>query len=735
MLSTNYTDRGKSRSNLQLGSERIRDIFTPDFNSMGGINDDWRPPQVQESKSSALRDIRDATSRQESDINTVYDQYKSTLLPSNKQNEALKNVICSLLTDNKVSADDLPLWLQNQLLTHNNQGKHEENSHKDDAFGASLLRKDDDLRCNLLDSLSPKKVDNLRLCPIGNEVARLANPRTEGPRHSVLMSLPSKDGYKQISGNLQSQSTLKGTMDAPKKADDLRCNSLDPKDPKRVVDSLLLADSFQGAKRIEFDPQALIVRDKSLEYYICHRCGVYKTHYKKDMQNHFKRYHKCPSNIPYSASENVEHFSTTKIYRFTFPIEKLTLSDYIFIVKNYPQSYNVINADYRKESAVNNAAIQESLVVYKRDHKAYTKESSSLSSTSSLLIEDQPFETYENMEDHKKVDDSLLLCARSSDRANRVERHLLITTNQNQVKKKSPAKRDDEYDKTYYDEKSGRYVCNMCNITYANKQTLKNHQRTQKKCQMIQQDQRILEVSKQVALKVQNKRVAEATIMNTYITNNTLNNNNNITNNQNNTQNLKVEVRDFIKDRYDVSHINKKYCEDNKDFFIYDKFLDMVMMNDHNHNIFFTDDRKHAIVYTGKEFVLMKSDKAGYFVLGKLKDCIGEVVCVQKEEIKIQKPQIERYYHLVESQYLQDTTLRRYNVDTHQFYGDSMCINFRNRDEKLHGIIGKVSKHGSSIRDTLDADNIDVANMPVYDPPIPDYQSARNRNRDLKDKD
>ncbi len=504
------------------------------------------------------------------------------LLPSNEQSDALKTVICSLLTGHKVNTKDLSLWLQQKLL---NQSTDFEGDGEGDG-----------------------------------------------------------EDYGEAEGD--------GEGDGE--------------------DNLYDRENEQETKN-EAEHCTLIVRNRSNEYHICHRCASYKTHFRNDMVKHFERSNTCQSNL-YYTKEKAINYSISKKYLFTFPIEKLTLNDYIFIIQNYSESYNVINEDYRNESVVNSAATIQSLVVSNKNYKKG-------------------------------------------------------------IKKAPRTKRDDEYNQKYYDEKSGKYVCDLCNTSYAKKQNLEQHQRSQTKCIMLQRQQMILEANKQVALKIKSKREADAIVMNTYITNNTLNNNNSITNNQNNTQNLKVEVRDFIQDRYDVSHIKPAYCEENKDFFIYDKFLDMVMMNDQNHNIFFTDDRKHAVVYTGKEFVLMKSDKAGYFMLGNLKKCIGEVVCVQKEEIKTQQPQIERYYNLVERQYQQDTTLRRYNVDTHEFYSDSMCINFRNRDDKLRKIINNVSKHSSSIRDTLDADTIDVANMLVYDPPIPDYQSARNRNRDLKDKD
>ncbi len=291
----------------------------------------------------------------------------------------------------------------------------------------------------------------------------------------------------------------------------------------------------------------------------------------------------------------------------------------------------------------------------------------------------------------------------------------------------------DQFDIAFYDETTGKYVCNLCDTSYVNKQSLQRHQVSQKKCAKLQVHKMALEINKEIAQKIKTKRVNETAINNTYITNNILNNNNSISNTQNNSQSLKVEVRDFVLDRYDVSHINPKYCEDNKDFFIYDKFLDIIMMNNHNHNIFFTDDRKHAIVYTNDTVLKIDSEKAGIHVLNKLKDCIGEVVCVQKEDIKNKQPQIEYYYGVLKNQCLSDSTLRFYNADTNTFYSNSMCMSFRNRDDKVNGIMRIISKHNEKIRKTMESDSIDIANLKPTNTPMESFISSRNRFKELKE--
>lgn len=273
----------------------------------------------------------------------------------------------------------------------------------------------------------------------------------------------------------------------------------------------------------------------------------------------------------------------------------------------------------------------------------------------------------------------------------------------------------------------------MCFSKYTSKQSLEYHFEHTTQCEKRRKKLKSIAMNKETAVKVIAREAAETAQYNMYITNNIMNNNNNITNNQNNTQNLKVEVRDFIQDRYDVSHIKPAYCEENKDFFIYDKFLDMVLRNDQNHNIFFTDDHKFALVYTNNEFIKMNSDRAGFIVLDKLSNCIGEVVCVQNEDIQIQRPKIDRYYDVSKNQYKIDTICKVYDVDTHEFVNKGASKLFRNRDEKLRGIIGKVSKHTTQIKKTLQADGINIAAMKVHNPNIEDYVSTRNRYKELKE--
>lgn len=530
------------------------------------------------------------------------DDGRFNLLALDKQNDALKTLICSILATKNMTVDHLSEWFQQQKEKCDALKLPEENeARKDDECEDSDEGKDDE----------------------GN-----------------------KDDEEDVEEDDCSD----------------QCASL-----RRA--------KIESRERSNTASQC-IVRDPSKEYYICHRCATYKTHYKKDMIKHLGRTNKCPNNDNYDADE-AYNYSISKRFLLTIPIRNLSLNDYIYITKNYSKSYNVINADYRNDAVDHSALAMQSLVVYKKGNQG-----------------------------------------------NSVK---------NGHKPKPVSKKDDMFNKMFYDAETNEYVCNMCSKRYKKKQNLNNHLESKTQCERYQKEQEYLKMNAEAVDKIRTQRMAHVAQYNTYITNNTLNNNNNISNTQNNSQSLKVEVRDFLHDRYDVSHINKKYCEENKDFFIYDKFLDIVMMNNHNHNIFFTDDHKFALVYTGKEFIMMKSDKAGYFVLGKLKDCIGEVVCVQKEEIKSKQSKIERYYHLAEKQYKHDTTLKRYNLDTLDFYSDSMCINFRNRDDKLRGIVSKLSKHSRAIRDTLEADGVDLSQVPLFDPNIPFYESSRNRNKELKE--
>jgi len=83
--------------------------------------------------------------------------------------------------------------------------------------------------------------------------------------------------------------------------------------------------------------------------------------------------------------------------------------------------------------------------------------------------------------------------------------------------------------------------------------------------------------------------------------------------------NYNFELKDFIENNYSHSHIPRNAIQ-NKDFYLHKNFLNLIMENDENKNIYF--DGKYAFIYTDGGLKRIQSDKAGYLVLEKLDKAI-----------------------------------------------------------------------------------------------------------------
>jgi hypothetical protein len=205
-------------------------------------------------------------------------------------------------------------------------------------------------------------------------------------------------------------------------------------------------------------------------------------------------------------------------------------------------------------------------------------------------------------------------------------------------------------------------------------------------------------------------------------------------NNNNNTQNnnYNFAIKDFVNDRYDISHIKDSFYE-KKDFFLYPNFLQMIMENEKNRNIFFVD--KEAVFLMDNELNKMSSDKAGYMILDKLSESFDQLLYRQDKEARDYYSFITKYYHVIKGHYKHDTIFKDYNVDKQQFFYTSQGNLFRSRDKYLTKIVGTVNKFSDDVRTQMNIDGLDIKNIPLINPNIEDFASVRMRYRDLKDKD
>ncbi len=406
-------------------------------------------------------------------------------------------------------------------------------------------------------------------------------------------------------------------------------------------------------------------------YYICHYCFKHFTINKYDIKKHFDRKKKCICStiIPY---EECKKLSLTKKFIFTFEIETLTHDDLLFITTHYTDTENFINSNFRQINLQNFIqSAQNSIYQYKNN----------LKQTNSLLHIENQFE--------------------------------------NQIEKK-------EFDKLYYHPDKDKYICNICFAEYISKQNMLKHLQNEKQCASNQERNEIIKKNQEKALILLQKEAQNQQIYNTYIQNNQNNNNQNH-NTHHNTYNF--SMRDFVHENYDLTHIKDSFYA-KKDFFIYSNFLQAIMENKKNQNIFFADNE--AIIYSDKELNKMSSDKAGYLVLDKLSQSFTQLMNKQPDETRDFYSFVTKYYNVLKGQYKHDTIFKDYDVDERRFVYTSNSALFRSRDKYLSKISTTVNKYGNGARENMNLHIQDIKAIPTINPNIEDYASVKMRYRDLR---
>ncbi len=451
-------------------------------------------------------------------------------------------------------------------------------------------------------------------------------------------------------------------------------------------------------------------------YYICHYCCDYYTHKLKDIKQHTSRKNKCKCNSLMSYDECML-LSVSKKFIFSFNINELTIDDISFIIKNYNDQINIINKNYKsfilnnikKENLINEDSIKEDL---KYDNNDYLKQKYFDNDIIKLL--------YLN----KFKDNNLNI----------------INDKNNEIIDDKNNTNLDSFDNRYFNKEKNKYICNLCFTEYTSKQNMEKHLLNKNKCDKRRQIRDAIDVGKQTQQLVLQKKTEEDSKYKAHLlqqnnqfiqTQNNIQNNNNTNNNtHNSTYNL--SINDFVNERYDITHIKDSFYEQ-KDFFIYPNFLNMIMQNKKNHNLFFANGE--AVFYSDNEINKMSSDKAGYLVLDKLSQSFEELFSKQDEETKEYYKFINKYYHVVKGHYKHDTILKDYDVETRQFFYTSQGNLFRSRDKYLSKITTTVNKYSDEVRNEMNVSGIDIKNIPLINPNIEDFASVKMRYRDLKDRD
>ncbi len=422
--------------------------------------------------------------------------------------------------------------------------------------------------------------------------------------------------------------------------------------------------------------------------YICHYCIDYKTKSKKDMDKHFNRKNKCNCNTILSYDE-CKTLTLNKKYYFCFDHRKLIRNDFIKIINLYVNKENYIYENY-----------DDINIIKLCNNFTYNK--------NNLSEEDSDNELEEKEEKDEKDDN------------------------------------EDEFDKLYFNKEINKYKCSICGSEYTSKQNMKKHVLNPKQCDSKKKLYDMMELSKnkmELILKKKEElhREEQLHIFNQNIQNLNQSLNQNIQNyynsniqNNSNQNNFNFALKDFVNDRYDISHIKDSFYE-KKDFFLYPNFLNMIMENEKNQNIFFSNNE--AIIYTDNELNKMSSDKAGYLILDKLSQSFSQIFYQQDDETRDYYAFINKYYNVLKGQYKHDTIFKEYDIDKQQFYYTANSNLFRSRDKYLNKIVSTINKYNGNIRKNMNITIQDIKDIPIMNPNIEDFASIKMRYRDLKDKD
>ncbi len=377
-------------------------------------------------------------------------------------------------------------------------------------------------------------------------------------------------------------------------------------------------------------------------FYICHRCLSFKCNSKNDMTRHYQRITPCMPNIITNDDniENNDYFYNKSIshrYVTEMNINFLSNIHIKLIITNCNNMYNVITYDLLN-SIVNN----DTLKIIKNDdnYNNYFNQ----------------FVNKENNE-YKENKDNL---------------------NKNTVKNK-------------------KYICDNCFTKFTTLYTLTEHKTNINICNKKKQ----LNLVKENYKKIENispdnliKKYIEETNNNSHITQNIQNNiqnqnvqnniqniqnqniNNKNINNQKNDNNFYLNTRDFLYERYDYSHLNIHNVNDK--FFEYSNFLENLLKNKANQNLYFTNNG-YGIYYADNVLNKSQSELIVSFIISKLKSTLESIINQFDETKQNEKRHLKKYYNKLDGQYKINSHYQNYDFDDKYFYNTEIKNRIRDK--------------------------------------------------------
>jgi hypothetical protein len=272
------------------------------------------------------------------------------------------------------------------------------------------------------------------------------------------------------------------------------------------------------------------------------------------------------------------------------------------------------------------------------------------------------------------------------------------------------------------------FKCILCGSIYKRKDSLQKHLKNKLNC-----ENKLLFNNLLLKKKEEKEEKDQKNVMIQNINNN--NNIQNIQNNNNSTQNnnYNLEIKDFIESNYDHKHIPYNVIRD-KNFYLYKNFLNLILQNDVNKNIYF--DGKYAFLYSDGGLKRIPNDKAGYLLLDKLDSAIKSYIYSNPENNNSDDyDYVYKYYSVTKNKYVYDTIYKPYDVETKKF-NYCMTNNIRTRDKCLSDITQTCNSYKEKTKQIMKDKEYDKHEIDSnYQVNIPFYESSKMRNKAFLDND
>ncbi len=284
-------------------------------------------------------------------------------------------------------------------------------------------------------------------------------------------------------------------------------------------------------------------------------------------------------------------------------------------------------------------------------------------------------------------------------------------------------------------ENKKSFDCPRCGKSYKYKKDLYQHSMNPSLCEKIRSLNALYKKNdgKDLNSIIEDGKEIRKGVINSIIQNNTAINTQNIFNSS-----LKLDIKDFGKDLYDYSHINTSFIKQ-PDFFLYDIFLNKLLENKINRNIFFitgneetVSEKRRAVIYADNIFYQISEDNAIYMVLVKLQKIMEYMLPkffkAGTEKEKTQVAEILRYYRVVTGHFKHDTVYKEYRIDDNDFY--NLQHRRRSRDVYTAKVKMLYYNYGTPISELITSAKVHTLEM--FKPDVEDYASTRLRNKDLR---